>query len=120
MQIHLFESTSSKHLSRQTGKHNLALYTLAMNELRKSYVSADAAYELFDRAIGKVDVARARKEQSSASSEFSHDGSMHTDHIWGSYPEGYDILVEGIVSYVWMPFLNNGTDYGPWIWDESQ
>ncbi|KAH7161844.1 fungal-specific transcription factor domain-containing protein [Dactylonectria macrodidyma] len=115
MQIHLFESTSSKHLLRQTGKHNLALCMLAMNELRKSYVSADAAYELFDRAIGKVDAARARKEQSSASSDFSNDDSMQTDHIWGSYPEGYDILVGGIVSDVWMPFLNNGTDYGPWI-----
>ncbi|KAH6886758.1 fungal-specific transcription factor domain-containing protein [Thelonectria olida] len=114
MAIHLFESTSSKPLSCQMGRHNLALYMLAMNELQKTYISAGAAYELFERAISKVDAARAREDQSGASPDMPPDVSMHTDEVWASYPEGYDISAAGIISDLWMPFLNNVPDYGPW------
>ncbi|KAJ4348745.1 uncharacterized protein N0V89_010123 [Didymosphaeria variabile] len=112
MQIHLFEATSPKHLSRQTGKHNLALCMLAVNELRKSYVAAGAGYALFDRAIGKIDGARGRTDDlescAPSASAFPHDGRMHTEHLWTSHPEGYDISVEDIVSDVWRPFLDTG------------
>ncbi|KAM5380079.1 hypothetical protein ACJZ2D_003726 [Fusarium nematophilum] len=54
MQIHLFESTSPKPMEREMGKHNLGLCMVAMNELRKSYVAADAAYKLFERASEKI------------------------------------------------------------------
>ena len=37
-------------MSCQLAKHSLALCLLALNELRGTYVSADAAYKLFERA----------------------------------------------------------------------
>ncbi|KAF4501877.1 Cutinase transcription factor 1 beta [Fusarium agapanthi] len=50
IQVHLIEMASSKSSSGKLAKYNLALCLLALDEMRKYYVSADAAYKLFDRA----------------------------------------------------------------------
>ncbi|KFY94982.1 hypothetical protein V498_03599, partial [Pseudogymnoascus sp. VKM F-4517 (FW-2822)] len=63
MQIHLFESTSLTPMAREMGKHNLALCMLAMDELRKSYLSANAAYKLFEAAINKIENAPVQGDQ---------------------------------------------------------
>ncbi|KAK0629368.1 fungal-specific transcription factor domain-containing protein [Bombardia bombarda] len=64
MQIHLFESTSSKPVARQMGKHNLGLCMLAMGELRESFISADEAYKLFETALAKVEIAQQQNASS--------------------------------------------------------
>ncbi|OLN81301.1 Cutinase transcription factor 1 beta 3 [Colletotrichum chlorophyti] len=110
MQIHLFESTSSKPMARQMGRHNLALCMLAMDELRKSYVSADASYKLFETAINKVENAPPLEEhQPSPAGVSSADGAVHygASHSW---PDGYGLGSAGIISDMWSPLPNVSLD----------
>ena len=53
--VYLVEMTSSNLPSIQLAKNNLGLCLLALNEMRKAYVSADAEYKLFDRARTMVE-----------------------------------------------------------------
>jgi hypothetical protein len=121
MQIHVFESTSSKRVARQMGQHNLGLCMLAMGELAKCYISAIAAYKLFDTAIQKVDKARGSEseQQSSeagppppraaASSEGTLSQTSGTEpqsQTWENWPEGYSTSTAGVVADVWLPWTN--------------
>jgi hypothetical protein len=121
MQIHVFESTSSKRVARQMAQHNLGLCMLAMGELAKCYISAIAAYKLFDTAIQKVDKARGSEseQQSSeagppppraaASSEGTLSQTSGTEpqsHTWENWPEGYSTSTAGVVADVWLPWTN--------------
>ncbi|OBT78567.1 hypothetical protein VF21_00957 [Pseudogymnoascus sp. 05NY08] len=116
MQIHLFESTSLTPMAREMGKHNLALCMLAMDELRKSYLSADAAYKLFKAAINKIDNAPLREDQrpsspSAAETRIS-DGGVMNENIAGGWPDGYDLSTAGIIPDLWNPFPNMMLDNG--------
>ncbi|OBT66017.1 hypothetical protein VE03_03230 [Pseudogymnoascus sp. 23342-1-I1] len=110
MQIHLFESTSLTPMAREMGKHNLALCMLAMDELRKSYLSADAAYKLFKAAINKIDNVPLHQDQrhsppSAAETRLS-DGGATNGNIVGDWPDGYDLSTAGIIPDLWSPFPN--------------
>ncbi|KFZ04751.1 hypothetical protein V501_09014 [Pseudogymnoascus sp. VKM F-4519 (FW-2642)] len=115
MQIHLFESTSLTPMVREMGKHNLALCMLAMDELRKSYLSADAAYKLFKAAINKIDNAPLREDQRHLSppavetrlSDGAGDGNIAV-----GWPDGYDLSTAGIIPDLWNPFPNMMLDDG--------
>lgn len=116
MQIHLFESTSLTPTAREMGKHNLALCMLAMDELRKSYLSADAAYKLFKAAINKIDNAPPREDQrlsspSAAETRLS-DGGVMNGNIADGWPDGYDLSTAGIIPDLWNPFPNTMLDDG--------
>ncbi|KFY43046.1 hypothetical protein V494_02120 [Pseudogymnoascus sp. VKM F-4513 (FW-928)] len=110
MQIHLFESTSLTPIARDMGKHNLALCMLAMDELRKSYLSADAAYKLFKAAINKIDNAPLYEDQRhsslSATETSLADATVMEGNIARGWPEGYDLSTAGIIPDLWNPFPN--------------
>jgi hypothetical protein len=121
MQIHVFESTSSKRVARQMAQHNLGLCMLAMGELAKCYISAIAAYKLFVTAIQKVDKARGsepEQESSEAGPPPPHTvapserhlsrtgGTEPQPHTWENWPEGYSTLTAGVVADVWLPWTN--------------
>ncbi|KAL0775911.1 hypothetical protein CaCOL14_007198 [Colletotrichum acutatum] len=107
MQIHLFESTSSKQMARQMGRHNLALCMVAMDEMRKSYISADASYKLFETAINKVDNAPPHEQHqpSPAASALTPDTTA-----FASWPDGYGLGTAGIISDMWSPLPNAYAD----------
>ncbi|OBT83848.1 hypothetical protein VE02_05486 [Pseudogymnoascus sp. 03VT05] len=125
MQIHLFESTSLTPMAREMGKHNLALCMLAMDELRKSYLSANAAYKLFKAAINKIDNTPLREDQRLSSPSTAEmrlsDGGVMNGSITGGWPDGYDLSTAGIIPHLWNPFpnmmLNDGarTDNDAWL-----
>lgn len=96
-------------MAREMGKHNLALCMLAMDELRKSYLSADAAYKLFKAAINKIDNApslRENQRQSSPSAETGLSDGVVGGNIAGGWPDGYDLATAGIIPDLWSPFPN--------------
>ncbi|KAF4773737.1 cutinase transcription factor 1 beta [Colletotrichum scovillei] len=107
MQIHLFESTSSKQMARQMGRHNLALCMVAMDEMRKSYISADASYKLFETAINKVDNAPPHEQHqpSPAAAALTPDTTA-----FASWPDGYGLGTAGIISDMWSPLPNAYAD----------
>jgi hypothetical protein len=117
MQIHVFESTSSNPMARQIAKHNLALCMLAMGELAKSYISAVAAYKLFDTAIQKVEKARRSEQALGAPSRLPPSAAMdQTDGTqyasWENWPEGYSTWTASVITDVWLPWTNGvGTQY---------
>jgi len=126
MQIHVFESTSSKPVARQMAKHNLGLCMLAMGELGRSYISATAAYKLFDTAIQKVEKARGcdRGQAVGAPDHASGlapavavvggtDGAQSdgAHGMWENWPEGYLTSTAGVIADVWLPWMN-----GAGIW----
>lgn len=110
MQIHLFESTSLNPMAREMGKHNLALCMLAMNELRKSYLSADAAYKLFKAAISKIENAPLHQDNRHSSPSATEtrlaDSGAVNGNILGGWPDGYDVSTAGIIPDLWSPFPN--------------
>ncbi|KAF7546560.1 hypothetical protein G7Z17_g8355 [Cylindrodendrum hubeiense] len=110
MQIHLLESTSLKPMTSQMGKHNLALCMLAMGELRKSYVSAGAAFKLFERAKNKIDNATIREAPLQTPPARSPVDAVPIEGNWGSYTEGYAIATPGIMSDLWAPFSTTVLD----------
>lgn len=116
MQIHLFESTSLNPMAREMGKHNLALCMVAMNELRKSYLSADAAYKLFKAAINKIENAPLQQDHrhshpSAAGTRLANDSAVN-GNIVDDWPDGYDVSTAGIIPDLWSPFPNIMLDDG--------
>jgi hypothetical protein len=97
---------SFKLSSSQLAKHNLALCLLALDEMRKSYISADAAYKLFDRARTMVE----KKLRESEIISQNPTGSLETQGIEtvqsldGS--QDYDFASTGILSAFWTPFAD--------------
>ncbi|KAG7110744.1 Cutinase transcription factor 1 beta like protein [Verticillium longisporum] len=107
MHVHLFESASSKPLTSQMGKHNLALCMLAMSELRKSYISATAAYKLFEAAIKKIDGTRSSRRpshQPQSDAVVVDLGAQEQAPLSPreSWPEGYSALSANVISDAWM------------------
>lgn len=140
MQIHVFESTSSKPVARQMARHNLALCMLAMGELAKCFLSATAAYKLFETAIQKVEKARENESESEgpvsgatpdgvsllpalpspspvATAVGGKDGmdkaqaSASTTEPWENWPEGYLTSTASVITDVWLPCMNGA---GTW------
>ncbi|RXG44409.1 hypothetical protein VDGE_05010 [Verticillium dahliae] len=107
MHVHLFESASSKELSSQMGKYNLSLCMLAMSELRKSYISATAAYKLFEAANKKIDGTRSSRRPSHQPQgdavvvdlDAQEQASPSPQESW---PEGYSALSANVISDAWM------------------
>lgn len=107
MHVHLFESASSKQLSSQMGKYNLSLCMLAMSELRKSYISATAAYKLFEAANQKIDGTRSSRRPSHQPQgdavvidlDAQEQASPSPQESW---PEGYSALSANVISDAWM------------------
>ncbi|KAK2923549.1 hypothetical protein FoTM2_015706 [Fusarium oxysporum f. sp. vasinfectum] len=112
IQIHLLEMASSKSLSNKLAKHNLALCLLALDEMRKSYVSADAAYKLFDRARIMVekslgeDAVVSRDLEAAANSSREAQGIETSEWLDDSTPVGHEFASVGLFSALWMPFAN--------------
>ncbi|EXL67191.1 hypothetical protein FOPG_16668 [Fusarium oxysporum f. sp. conglutinans race 2 54008] len=112
IQIHLLEMASSKSLSNKLAKHNLALCLLALDEMRKSYVSADAAYKLFDRARIMVekslgeDAVVSRDLVDAANSSREAQGIETSEWLDDSTPVGHEFASVGLFSALWMPFAN--------------
>ncbi|KPM45592.1 hypothetical protein AK830_g929 [Neonectria ditissima] len=107
MQIHLLESTSMKPMASQMGKHNLALCMLAMGELRKSYISADAAFKLFERARGKIEKAIVLEQTPYTPLEVPPTGEG-----WEGDCEGYAIATPTLFTDLLAPFSNPVSDNG--------
>ncbi|GKT51513.1 uncharacterized protein ColSpa_11694 [Colletotrichum spaethianum] len=87
------------------GRHNLALCMLAMNELRKYYISAEASYKLFETAIDKIEHPTLYEEYQQSPVALTPDNSAFT-----SWPDGYGLETAGIISDVWSPLPNAYTD----------
>ncbi|RSL51447.1 hypothetical protein CEP54_011413 [Fusarium duplospermum] len=104
MQVHLLELTSSKQSTSQLAKHNLALCMLALDEMRKSYISADAAYTLFDRARNMVEKTRREGEAISRDPTVVPETQGIESAQWLDDSEGYDFASTGIFSAFWTPF----------------
>ncbi|KAF5246482.1 hypothetical protein FANTH_6854 [Fusarium anthophilum] len=112
IQVHLLEMASSKSSSGKLAKHNLALCLLALDEMRKYYVSADAAYKLFDRARIMVEKSLRNNEIFSQGSAPAADcpreprGVETSEWLDESASMGYDVTSVGLFSALWMPFAN--------------
>lgn len=91
------------------GKHNLALCMLAMSELRKVYVSADAIFNLFEAAQEKID-RRARLSETEEQREQTVSPVNAPQECWPSVEvvatsaEEVASLAPGILSNWWAPF----------------
>ncbi|RSM03776.1 hypothetical protein CEP52_007183 [Fusarium oligoseptatum] len=106
MQVHLLELTSSKQSTSQLAKHNLALCMLALDEMRKSYISADAAYTLFDRARNMVEKTRREGEAISRDPTVVPETQGIESAQWLDDSEGYDFASTGIFSAFLDAFCN--------------
>ncbi|TDZ20213.1 Cutinase transcription factor 1 beta [Colletotrichum orbiculare MAFF 240422] len=122
MQIHLFESTSSKPMARQMGRHNLALCMVAMDELRKSYISAEASYKLFETAINKVDNAPPHQDYQPSPLVLASSTAPGTPGFLAAWPDGYGLGTANIISDMWSPVQNpypdssvSGTHTDAWL-----
>lgn len=95
---------SSKPSSSQLAKHNLAICLLALQEMRNSYISADAAYNLFDRA--RIMVEKTLREAEVVSREPTMLPETHGIRTtqWLDGSEGYDFASTGILPALWTPF----------------
>lgn len=94
MQIHLFETASGRSMTREVGKHNLALCMVAMDELRKVYLAADAAYKLFDAAMQKLN----NQHQNCRPNEESEMGHA-------SDAPRNDVSIFDFTSDLWTPYM---------------
>lgn len=114
MQIHLFESTSSKPMLRQMGRHNLSMCMLAMDELGKSYISAIAAHKLFETAVQRVEKKRESEEASagqrytSIAEEDTTVDEVQPTTTWDNWPEGYSTSTASDIADVWTPWTSSG------------
>ncbi|KAF5689917.1 cutinase transcription factor 1 beta [Fusarium circinatum] len=112
IQVHLLEMASSKSPSGKLAKHNLALCLLALYEMRKYYVSADAAYKLFDRARIMVEKSLRNDEIDSRGSAPAADcpqepqGVETSEWLDESASMSYDVTSVGLFSALWIPFAN--------------
>ncbi|WQF80787.1 hypothetical protein CDEST_05801 [Colletotrichum destructivum] len=112
MQIHLYESTSSKPMARQRGRHNLALFMLALDELRTAYISAEAAYTLFEAAIGKIEMTPADEEQQQQQQapQASPTARSPDNCVSGSWLDGCGMGFTGLFADMWTPLPIAGAD----------
>ncbi|KAG5764986.1 hypothetical protein H9Q72_006920 [Fusarium xylarioides] len=112
IQVHLLEMASSTSSSGKLAKHNLALCLVALDEMRKYYVSADAAYKLFDRARIMVEKSLRNDEIVSQDSAPAADcprepqGVETSEWLDESASMGYEVASVGLFSALWMPFAN--------------
>jgi hypothetical protein len=74
--------------------------------MQKSYVSADAAYNLFDRA--RIMVEKTLREAEVITREPTMSPEMHGIETtqWRDGSEDYDFASTGILSTLWSPFAN--------------
>jgi hypothetical protein len=74
--------------------------------MRKSYISADAAYKLFDRA--RIMVEKRLREGEVVSQDPTVSPETHGIETvqWLDGPEDYDFASTGILSAFWTPFAN--------------
>jgi hypothetical protein len=108
--VHLLEITSSKSSFSQLARHNLALCLLALDEMRKSYISADAAYKLFDRARIMVEKRLREGEVVSQDPTVPPEARGIETAQWLDGSEDYDFASTGIFSSCWTPFINSLPD----------
>ncbi|KAF5542814.1 cutinase transcription factor 1 beta [Fusarium phyllophilum] len=112
IQVHLLEMASSKSSSGKLAKHNLALCLLALDEMRQYYVSADAAYKLFDRARMmvekslRIDEIVSQGSAPAADSPREPQGIETSEWLDESASMGYEVASVGLFSALWMPFAN--------------
>ena len=114
MQIHIFESTSSKPVSREMAKHNLGICMLAMHEMGKSYISAVAAHKLFETAVEKIEKTQQQQLPGHDPSPPPSEGEPvgETTAPIPSWPEGYSTTTAGLVADVWSQWADGmGTQY---------
>ncbi|WKT54465.1 hypothetical protein QSH57_005049 [Fusarium oxysporum f. sp. vasinfectum] len=104
--VHLLDMTSSKSSSSQLAKHNLALCLLALDEMRKSYISADAAYKLFDRSRTMVEKRLRGAGVVSQDPTVSPETQVIETAQWLDDSEDYDFTSAGISSAFWTPFAS--------------
>jgi hypothetical protein len=96
-------------MAREMAKHNLGLCMLAMGELGKSYISAIAAYKLFDTAIRKVEAAREAEQEARAPpapSDGMQAASAFVSAPWENWPEGYSASTSSVITDVWLPWTH--------------
>lgn len=77
---------------------------LALDGMRKSYISADAAYKLFDRARSMVEKTRQKAEAASREPTAVPETQGIETTQWLDDSEGYDFASTGIFSAFWTPF----------------
>lgn len=110
--VHLLEMASSKSSSGKLAKHNLSLCLLALDDMRKYYVSVNAAYKLFDRARIMVEKSLHNDKIVSQGSTSAADCPREPQAIetseWldRSASLGFDVASVGLFSALWMPFAN--------------
>jgi hypothetical protein len=118
MQIHLLESTSSKSTARRMGEHNLGICMIAMEDLRKSYISAEAAYKLFEAAIKKINTTRPAEPSVqlppiSPAITASPPVEPPPPTELNGWPDGYGLSTAGIVSDFLAPFPSTYPEFDP-------
>jgi len=95
---------SAKSSSTQLAKHNLAVCLLALQEMRKSYISADAAYKLFNHARIMVEKSLREAEIISPEPAVSPETRGIETTQWLDSSEDYGFASTGILSTLWTPF----------------
>ncbi|XEU94892.1 hypothetical protein FSHL1_000176 [Fusarium sambucinum] len=107
VQVHLLEmATSKSSSSTQLAKHNLALCLLALDEMRMTYISADAGYKLFDRARTMIEKTRQEAEVGLRDSTISPERQGIETAQWLDDSASYDLTSAGVLSALWAPFAN--------------
>lgn len=74
--------------------------------MRKSYISADAAYNLFDRARIMVEKTLREAEVISREPTVLPETQEIKTTQWLDGSEGYDFASTGILSTLWTPFAD--------------
>ncbi|EWG47702.1 hypothetical protein FVEG_07754 [Fusarium verticillioides 7600] len=112
IQVHLLEMALSKSSSGKLAKHKLALCLLTLDEMRKYYVSADAAYKLFDHARMMVEKSLRNDDIDSQGSApaadcFQEPQGIETSEWLDNFASmGYEVASVGLFSALWIPFAN--------------
>ncbi|CZR45958.1 uncharacterized protein FPRO_11405 [Fusarium proliferatum ET1] len=110
--VHFLETASSKSSSGKLAKHNLSPCLVALDDMRKYYVSINAAYKLFDRARIMVDKSLHNDEIVSQGSTSAADclrepqGIETSEWLDKSASLGFDVASVGLFSALWMPFAD--------------
>lgn len=95
---------SSKSSYTQLAKHNLAVCLLALQEMRKSYISADAAYKLFNHARTMVEKSLREAEVISTGPAVSPETRGVETTQWLDGSEDYGFASTGMLPALWAPF----------------
>ncbi|GKU06892.1 hypothetical protein FLAG1_11146 [Fusarium langsethiae] len=102
--------TSSNSSYSQLAKHNLALCLLGLDQMQRSYISADAAYKLFDR--GRIMVKKTLREPELAVRDLtlSRERQGIETAQWLDDSESHDLASMGMLSAFWTPFADATPD----------